>query len=82
MLTLIRQYRSKRKVHHYNPWNEEAQPGDLVVDMKGRLFCLMESNGRNKRAAGDLTPKQIKPPLPDLCATIIDNKVWWVREEK
>lgn len=78
----IREYRSKGKVYGWNPWNWDAEPGDLMVNNLGQLFRIAKSRGRNKAAAGDLTPVLIKPPSPELCAAIIDGRVWWVKKEE
>lgn len=80
-MALIKRVRVKGKVLGYNSWNWGAEPGDVMVNYKGQLFRLVESRGRNKADAGELTPVLVKPPSPDLCAKIIDGEVWWVRSE-
>jgi hypothetical protein len=75
----VRKYRSKARVLHWDPWNEDIEPGDLLVDLHGHLFRAAQSRGRNKAAMGELTPITIKPPSPELRAKIIDGEVWWVK---
>ena len=45
----------------YDPWDFDREVGDIVID-GCNLFKLAESRGRNKRAAGELTPQLIEPP--------------------
>lgn len=77
----VRKYRSKARVLPWDPWNYSAEVGDLMVNSNGRLYRLAESRGRNKAAAGELTPVLIKPPSPELYAKIIDGEVWWVKDK-
>ena len=49
----------------YNPWNFDLEAGDRVYDPQPELECcyiydLVESRGRNKSAAGELTPVLVK----------------------
>lgn len=39
-----------------NPWDFSAEAGMRVIDDRGRVYDLRESNGINKRDAGELTP--------------------------
>jgi len=49
--------RKSTKVWPYNDRNFDVESGDLMVDSCGRLYHLVESNGRNKR---DLAIKRSK----------------------
>lgn len=78
-------YRRKRssKVWGYSSWNWDAECGDLMVrHASGELFRLEESSGRNKAAAGELTPRLIKPPVKGARAEIRNingtDEVFWV----
>ena len=76
---LIR-YRHRAYATPYNEHNQEIEPGWLLVDeSRGLLFRAVESNGRNKAASGELTPKLIKPPknLPGAKAVLWQGKVYW-----
>ena len=42
-----------------NDWTMDAEAGD-VVWYRGQLCKLTESRGKNKRAAGELTPVPLK----------------------
>lgn len=78
---LIKRYRHRKstRVFPYNPWNFDAEPGDLMVDQNGKLFRLRESSGYQKRGAGELTMVEIKPP-PGLIAVMWGpNEVWWAK---
>jgi hypothetical protein len=74
-------YRRRRsaKVKAYYAWDWDAEPGDLMVSGAGELFRLENSRGRDKAAAGDLTPRQIAPPQSGMIAEILDGEVWWTR---
>ena len=65
-----------KKVLWYNPWKEDAEPGDIMVSRDGKAFRLCQSNGRNKRALGELTPREIKKPGKK--ATIDNGKLKWI----
>lgn len=86
-LRMVKRYRRRRtaKVLHFDAWNFAAEPGDLMVDMEGRLFRLEQSSGyRKRRSLGELTPRLIPPPQPGLGAKIVIGadgmrEVWWVR---
>ncbi len=90
-LRLVQRYRRRKKVRvfGYNPWLAEAEPGDLMVTTGGKLMRLEVSSGRNKRDAGDLTPRTIKPPRPGLIAVYgpkdeVPEKrsIWWAEKAK
>lgn len=53
-------------------WTQDAEPGEVVV-YQGWPHRLTESRGRNKAAAGELTPVRIKPRYEV-------GTVLWVRE--
>lgn len=62
-------------VFPYNPWNQEAEAGDIMVSSEGRAWRLYESNGRNKRDLGELPLREIKKH--GKIAKIIDGKIVW-----
>lgn len=63
-------------VLRYNPWNFDAEPGDIMVSHDGRAWRLYESNGRQKAAAGELSMRELK--RKGMKATIENNKLAWV----
>lgn len=73
-------YRRRRtsQVRQYNPWDWDAEPGDLAVDSHGTLYRLEESTGWGKNKLGELTPRKIKPPKLGMKARIIKGEVYWV----
>jgi len=80
-LDVVKRYRHRKstRVFPYNPWNFNAEPGDLMVDQNGKLFRLKESSGYQKRGSGELTPVEIKPP-PGLFAVMWGmDEVWWAK---
>lgn len=52
--------RTRNRVLPYDPWNMNAEVGDIMVDAMGQAFYLRKSRGRDKAAAGELTPVQFK----------------------
>ena len=68
----------KTRVLYYNSWNFSAEVGDLMVMPDGTFYRLVESRGKNKRAAGELTTVKITPPIPDAKAKIEGGEVFWV----
>ncbi len=56
-----------------NAWDFNAEVGDVLADITGKIFKLYESTGRNKAAAGELTPREIKPRYQP-------GDLLWVRE--
>lgn len=78
-----KRYRRKRssKVLNFDSWNFDAEPGDLMVDYRGKLFRLEQSSGWGKRNAGELTPREIKPPKGCI-AVILDNEIYWQKKEE
>lgn len=72
-------YRRRRAVAvlRFNPWNCDAEPGDLMVGSEGSLVRL-ESARTSAAAAGELYPRLIHPPKRGMLAAIIDGEVWWL----
>jgi len=69
-----------KRVLPYDPWNFDAEVGDIMVDsMSEKAYRLYESRGRNKRDAGELTPVEIKKPGKR--ATLVDGKLVWEDKE-
>jgi len=67
------------RVWGFSSWNWEADHGDYMVrHLDGTLWRLEESRGRNKAAAGELTPRKIPPPVAGAIAEIRGNDVFWV----
>ncbi len=50
---------------------------DWIVDREGDVYRLVESSGWGKRAAGELTPRSVKPPVEGAKAVFRDGKWWW-----
>ena len=63
----------------YNPWNENAEPGDIMVSHTGRAWRLYQSSGWGKRNLGELSMREIKKP--GKYATIEKGKLVWVAAE-
>lgn len=62
----------------YDQWNFDAEEGDLMIDGT-KLLRLVVSNGRNKAALGELTPKRVFPPA-DIPGAVIEwdgERLWW-----
>jgi len=80
-----RKCKSTRVWKALNPWNEECDPGDLVVH-RGKLLRLVQSRGWGKRRLGELTYETIKPPKdirkydPGI-ELDLDGSLWWVWKE-
>lgn len=79
MSSYARRFKRHRKgsVLPYSEHNFDAEAGDHMVTSDGRLFRLAESRGKFKRAAGVLTPIEIKPPNAKARAVIRHGEVWW-----
>ena len=73
-------YRNRKgKVWVYNEWNSKIEVGDILVDcLDGSMYRAVQSSGRDKAAAGDLSIRRIKPPTPNHKAVLVDGKAWWV----
>ena len=65
MKRFVKKYRTKARILKYNPWNQDAEPGDIMIG-EGKLFRLEESHGWGRRTAGELYCREIKPPAPNL----------------
>jgi hypothetical protein len=63
-------------VLRYWPWNESAEPGDIMVSHDGRAWRLYQSNGRGKRALGELSMRELKKPGHR--ADIKEGKLVWI----
>ena len=55
----------KQPIARLNPWNFDLEPGDRVFELRPDLgsayiYDLIESTGRNKRAAGELVSRLVK----------------------
>lgn len=72
-------YRKHRKtrVLRFNPWNFDAEPGDLMVANGVQLFRLEEARTPSVSAVGELYPRVIKPPHPGMRPWLVDDEVWW-----
>jgi hypothetical protein len=77
-LTTKRLNNRKGRCLAYDPWNQDAEPGDYMVDAAGRVFRLTESEGRNRRDAGELSMRRIAPPAGYTKATLQDGRITWV----
>ena len=78
MATLMR----KQPVGPLDAWNFSLQPGDRVWQRDHSedtvsMFDLRESTGRNKAAAGDLTPHQVKKNRRPRRAFLADDGKWY-----
>ena len=75
----MKQLRNRKgRCLQYWPWNQDAEAGDYMVDSLGQVFRLSESNGWAKRAAGELTAREINPPQGYARAIISDGKIFWI----
>jgi hypothetical protein len=62
-------------VLRYNPWNLDAESGDIMVG-GGRAWRLYERRGGPKAAAGELCMRELK--RKGMKATIKDGKLFWI----
>jgi hypothetical protein len=74
-----RRYRRKRKVRVWPvtsccSTNQDIETGDLLVDARGRLYRAEECS---RSHAGELYPRLIRPPTPEMRAVVRDGEVWW-----
>ncbi len=67
------------KVLTYNPWNFDAEPGDIMVGCTGEAWRLYERRGGPRAAAGELCMRRLK--RKGMKAEIKDNKLVWVNDE-
>ena len=63
-------------VLRYWPWNESAEPGDIMVSHSGRAWRLYQSSGRDKRDLGELSMRELKKPGHR--ADIKGGKLVWI----
>ena len=63
-------------VLRYWPWNESAEPGDIMVSHSGRAWRLYQSSGRDKRDLGELSMRELKKPGHR--ADIMGGKLVWI----
>jgi len=60
----------------YNPWNFDAEPGDIMVKRDGRAYRLYERKDSNVSASGELFMRQLK--REGCKATIKDGELVWL----
>ena len=60
----------------------DQEAGERVLDLKGMVIDLKESNGRNKRAEGELTLVIARPQKRGAVAICIDGIWFWEYESK
>jgi len=70
-----RSYKIMPKVLRYNPWNFDAEPGDIMVSHDGRAWKLYDRPGSAKSCAGELSQRELKKP--GCLADIVDGKLVW-----
>jgi hypothetical protein len=74
--------RNKTKILSYNPWNFDAEPGDLMISLLcGKLMRLEESRG-NAGSMGILYPRFIHPPIGYDKIICIQDKLYWVTDNE
>ena len=78
----IRRKMRKQVKGRLNLWGMDQEAGERVFDFKGIVFDLRESNGRNKRAEGELTPVIARPQKRGAVAVCIDGVWFWEYESK
>ena len=61
----------------WNPWNWDIEVGDKLITADGKLYRAEKSSGWGKRAAGELYPREIKPPIKGAKAVLIDGVGYW-----
>jgi len=67
----------KQITGYYNARNFNAEVGDRVLHLyDGKVFDLQESSGKNQRDAGELYPREVRPPKAGARAVRI-NDVWF-----
>ena len=64
-------------VLNYNPWNFDAEPGDIMVS-QGRAWRLYVRRGGPMAAAGELCMRELKKKGHR--ATIKNDELVWERE--
>lgn len=85
---LIRRYQRRLAARVFagigcSSYAASIEEGDLIVESEhGRLYRAEASSGADKRAAGDLTPRLIRPPLEGLRAIRVGDDIWWAEEKE
>jgi len=70
----------KQPIKRMNSWDFDAEVGERVIGIDGKVYDLCESRGRNKSAAGELTPVLARPHKKGARATKIDEGWYWEYE--
>ena len=68
--------KGKGKNLPYNPWNQDAEPGDRMIGA-GSAYLLVESRSWGKRSAGELSAIRIKSPIKGAQAIIENGEAYW-----
>lgn len=76
MMKLLRN--RKGRCLRFNPWNQDAEAGDYMVAFNGLVFRLEESSSWYKRAAGELTVREVNPPPGYSKAILKAGQIFWV----
>ena len=75
----------KGKTWTWQPRNFDIEEGDRMV-RDGEVFLVTASTGQNKRDAGELTPRKIKPPksIPAYAKAVLypNGEIYWEWELK
>ena len=66
-------------VLRYNPWNFDAEPGDIMVKQDGTAYRLYERKDSNISASGELFMRQLKREGHK--ATIQKDELVWEPQE-
>jgi len=59
----------------------DIEPGDIIVDINGKMFRCEKPSSWCKRSIGELYPRRIKPPKLGMKATLIDGEAYWIQAE-
>ena len=78
----MEKYRKRKtaRILQWNPWNWEAESGDIMISLQGKAYRLEPSSGWNKRCAGELYPRKIKCPTGFNRAIIKNGEMYWIKE--
>lgn len=66
-------------VLRYNPWNQDAEPGDIMVG-GGRAWRLYERKGGPRSASGELSMRELKKKGKR--ATIENGELVWIESSR